>query len=74
MLLAVILLMVVIFFIQAPSLFANRLWKDLGAFIVVWALAAVYAVTALVDVLVPAPSQVIIASIQFIYQLLGVNM
>ncbi len=74
MLLVVILLMIIIFFIQAPSLFANRLWKDLGAFIFLWALASVYAVTALEDILFPAPSQVIIAAIQFMCQFLGINM
>ena len=72
LLIVVILLMVVIFFIQAPALFVNQLWRELAVFILFWALASVYAVTALDDVLFPPPSQVITAAMQFIYQFLGI--
>ena len=67
----IMLIMLVILFIQAPSLVIYRQWWDLAVFLFFWLNATIYSLIVAADTGFPNPSDVVISVVEFIGSLLS---
>ncbi|MGB4182602.1 MAG: hypothetical protein WBK41_04270 [Dethiobacteria bacterium] len=69
----VALAMVLIAFIQVPSLFNQKMWPELAGFSVLWIAATLYALLITAGVSIPNPTELLRSFYSWFYPLIGIN-